>query len=439
MRILIVSYFFPPYNAIGAVRVGKTAKYLARLGHDVRVVAAADQLLDESLPLELDREKVIYTRRFAPRRTLKQVYNRVVGAARTSDGGPLSGSIQAVEQRRSMKLTLKRAVSRGFEVLFEFPDPQIGWFLPAIAAGRKLVREWRPDIIYASHSPATSLLVAAYLARQSGVKWVAELRDLWTDNHYYKYGCFRKWWESKLEGRTLASASGLVTVSEPMAEVLRQKYGKPTAVILNGYDDDLGHMSTPPTHQDYVRIVYTGSVYEGKRDPSLLFESIRMLGDESNRIMVEFYGKDLQAVQELANRYGIGESVRVHAAIPYKQSLYEQASADILLLLLWNHPAERGVYTGKLFEYIGARRPILALMPPNSRGDVASELIRELGIGYVFSCEHLLTAQLREWIGQKLAGRHICLNSAKPVDRYSRKSQTARLEYFLRQVASENG
>ena len=117
-----------------------------------------------------------------------------------------------------------------FEMAISLPeeDQEIGWLLFALRDGRKILRDWRPDLIYASATPATSLLVARRLSRNHGIPWVAELCDLWVDSHYYRYFGWRHVLENRLERATLGTATAIVTVSEPLAKTLRgkQHYGR---------------------------------------------------------------------------------------------------------------------------------------------------------------------------------------------------------------------
>ena len=181
MRVLIVTFAFPPSNVIGAIHVGKLARYLDRRGHDVRVVTT-DVIEDRSLPLEIPRERVIYTdypksksslgflvRPFRQRST---EFNSNPGDAPPSDSAP--------------GRSLWRELHRHYVGLIHIPDMRASWARTAVPAGRKLIEAWRPDIIYASSPPHTGLIIANRLARSFGIPWVAGLRDLWVDNPYHK-------------------------------------------------------------------------------------------------------------------------------------------------------------------------------------------------------------------------------------------------------------
>lgn len=373
MRILIVSYYFTPYNTIGAIRVGKLAKYLMHQGHEVKVLTAKDQPLPLHLPVEIDERNVIRTHWI----NINWLPEKIVGGRElvAKEGFSRKGRWRGILNRAGL---LYKSVSN-------FPDGQIGWYLPALRAGRQLFKTWKPDIIYASARPFTSLMVARGLSAQGDVPWVAELRDLWVDSHNYEYGFLRKLLESRLEKHVLSSAKGIVTVSTPLAQKLRKKYSQPIAVILNGYDaDDYADIRRRGEKKsELVEIVYTGSFYEGKYDLAPLFAALgRTDPVKRRRIRIYFYGRYLEPVRAAARKYNVGSIVKIQPTIPYSDSLKKQMKADALLLFLWNNPEEKGVYTGKLFEYIGAKRPILAVGP---KDNVAADLIREHRLGAVVS------------------------------------------------------
>ena len=420
MKLLIISFAFPPFNSIGAVRVGKTAKYLTELGHDVRVVTAKDQPFPPTLPIEVDPNIVTYTKWLNLRSPAKVVLKGPgVAAGTDSPNGQVSSF-------------LKRTVGAAYRTLLYFPDPYIGWFPTAVSASSNLIKNWRPDIILASSPPPTSLVVAARLSRLHNIPWVADLRDLWVDHQYYQQPGWRRFIETKLERRVLASAADFITVSEPLAETLRDKYAKPTTVVLNGFDPtDYPTDSRVPFNEGCLRILYTGVVYEGKQDPSPVFEALRKLGPRVEKLRLVFHGVYLNSVREMIERYNLRGIVEVNSLVPYRESLKLQMEADILLLLLWTDQAQRGVYTGKLFEYIGARRPILAVGPA---GNVAAEMILKKQAGVVTADPVEIAGHLRNWLEEKQRLGFVAGLPEDVVAGISRKEQVKVLEERLANI-----
>jgi len=424
MKVLVVSQAFPPFNASGCVRVGKLARFLHESGHEVRVLTAAPLPYPRTLPAELPDSHVIVTTSLDPfawlawrrerqqRRLPRQNDGRAAASTRSLVGNGWSG----------------RAL-RSAGALFAIPDPQIGWFAPAVRAGQRLFRTWQPELIYASALPFTAHLVAARLATIVGAPWIAEFRDQFADNPYSTLPSWRAPIDRWVERRVLSGASACVTVSEPIAETLRHRHGKPTAVVLNGFDSRVPAAAATTGDSDRLSILYTGLIYPGRRDPSALFAAMRSLGPLAGRIDVHFYGQDLRDVAVMAERHGVSASVHVHGTIPYADSLDAQRRADVLLLLLCNDVREAGVFTGKLFEYVGAGRPILAV---GAERGVAVELIRSRGLGVVAMDADRIAAVLREWLAEKEATSRVAAPDADAKAGLSRDEQFAIVDRLMR-------
>lgn len=466
MRILIVSFVFPPHNIIGAVRVGKTAKYLWRDGHDVRVLAGKDLDIDPSLGLEIPSENVIYTRWTdvdRPYQALLSARNRVkdrlaLNRSHTRLEEPVAawsgsgfGSVGPQSERRRLSWRLRLL----YTDLIHLPDSAVGWRRHALKAGAELASRWRPDVILASGAPWTSLVVARDLAEQIGVPWVAELRDLWSANHTTFVSEWRKRTvDSWYEARVLRSASALVTVSEPLAIKLRARYASQSVdVILNGFDEEdyashesddgelpfeSGSVDTPTesTATDTVlRLVYTGEI---NRDMLPLLEGIRLLGEEGSHVRLEIIGPQSADVQvryaKIAESFGFGGNCVWVPPVSHAQASRLQRNADVLVLLMHESPADAGVYTGKLFEYVGARRPILLA---GATSGVAADLIRERGIGYAESLPEGIANRIRGWIREKRERGVVAAPTGASIDDLSRRSQTRRYAAILKRVAGQ--
>jgi glycosyltransferase involved in cell wall biosynthesis len=425
MRILIISFVFPPFNSIGGLRVGKTAKYLAEHGHDVRVLTAEGQPYPPTLPLELPPGKV--------------TYSRWMGISKFAGGTLKEGRHVppgAVAAKGGLTYTLKKSLGIFARALLYFPDAYVGWVPFASRAASQLIEGWRPDVILASSPPPTTLLAAHRVSSRHRIPWVADLRDLWVDRHYYHQPGWRKYIEEKLERRVLSSAAGLVTVSSPWAETLRARFGKFASVVPNGFDpSDYPSHSEVPFRDGRVEIVYTGLVYQGRQDPSPLFEALRELGPLAEKVRVTFYGTYLHDLRGLAARYGVDHLVGVARPVPYKEALKIQTEADALLLLLWNDPKERGVFPAKIFEYIGARRPILAL---GGGGSPAAEFVREKCAGLVTDDPGQIASHLRRWVEQKREAGSIPGPAGEIAAGVTREERTRTLEAYLCEVLRAN-
>lgn len=300
MRILLVSWYFPPVNTIGAVRVGKFARFLQEAGHEIGVVAGKNWGHPETLPLEARIERIAYAAGFdvnaVPASVVKALTRRI---AREPDGPATTPSPDAKSTipEQPGGATPTRRLSRLYADVTNIPDNRIGWLSSACREGLVLCRDWRPDVIFASGPPFTALLAARRISRRLGVPWVAELRDRWADDPYDTSPRWRRAINERLERHVLATAQALVTVTEPWAEFYRAKYAKPVATIYNGYDpaDFVGEPEDTACRSDsHLVIGYAGSIYPGRRDPTPLFEALRLLGKTGDRFRVVFCGTNLR-------------------------------------------------------------------------------------------------------------------------------------------------
>lgn len=388
MRILLVSFRFAPYNSVGAVRVSKLARFFLERGHDIRVLTARDAIQPATLTSEVDESLVVRTGWFNVN-FLPQLF--------------FGGKKQITTTGYSTKVSFIKKLGNLYQSLFNFPDDAIGWYPYAVRSGKKLIDIWKPDLIYTSALPATDLLVARALSKSSGVPWVAELRDLWVDPSRYPYGSLRRRLETHLENKVLRAAHAIVVVSKPWAEYLRSRFSCPIQVVTNGFDrDDFVELEdlSPPLN-DELRIVYPGVIYPNFQNIEPLLAALEQLGEEANSVRVVFYTRYMGAVMALAEKHGVAHLIVSKGRVSYQESLIAQVEADILLLLAWadpKFPEERGIIPGKLFEYIGARRPILTL---GFGYDVASEIVRGVKAGFVSNDPNEIAEKLREWIRMK--------------------------------------
>src|SRR6185437_3952079 len=404
MKVLLVSFWFPPTNAIGALRVGKFAKYLHEAGHDVRVLSGRTAG-DHTLPLEFPEDRVVRTPAWQVDELLDPLVSSVRRAARLAGLRRTSGETegpQASPTLQNPELLLQSRLKRHYYALVQVPDSRNGWLGSAVRAGREVLKSWRPDVMVASAPPFTTLLVARRLSREFDLPWLAEFRDLWADNPYYGFPEWRRRIDDLVERWTLKRASALTTVTPLWARTLQQKYPHPVLTILNGFaEEDLPPDGLEQPKSGPLTILYTGNIYAGYRDPSPLFEAISLLGPQRNDVVVRFYGPEESDIRPLAERYGVQDRVVVCPRVSYRQSLALQAQSDILLLLQWNHIKDEGNIPAKFFEYIGALRTMLFL---GYETGTLAQMIRQRAAGFVSNSPQEIAAQLVRWIGQRSLG-----------------------------------
>jgi hypothetical protein len=265
--------------------------------------------------------------------------------------------------------------------IFAYPDAEKGWKPFAINASKELLQQENIDAMLSCH-PITSHLIASELKAKYKIPWIADFPDLWSQNHNYSYGPLRKWLDTRLEAKTLSTADALVIVSEPWAEKLRMLHkGKPVYVITNGFDP--AEVNEPPANLTAkFTITYTGRIYPRKQNATKLFAALQNLVSDGvidpEEIAIRFYGPKMEWLDKEIEHYALSRIVKQYGTIPRQVALEKQRESQILLLLKWEDPQERGVYPGKIFEYLAARRPILAT---GGSSDVVTGLLNETKAG----------------------------------------------------------
>ncbi|HOV81912.1 MAG TPA: glycosyltransferase [Methanothrix sp.] len=305
--------------------------------------------------------------------------------------------------------------------IISYPDGMKGWYKHAVHAGDELLKSERIDVILSSSYPVTCHIIAKALAEKYHVPWIADLRDLWTQNPYSNHCALRRFAEKRLELRTLGKASALVTVSKPLADDLsRLHIHKPVYVITNGFDPEDACFD-PPELTEKFTITYTGALYDGKRDPLMLFEALRNLITDGiidpDRVEVRFFGSQDSWLFDEIRDSNLNGIVRVFGFVPRNQALQKQRESQLLLLLLWNNPQERGVYTGKVFEYLAAGRPIIAL--GGSEESVVKDLLNETQAGHYTSSLEDLEAVLSKYYLEYMGTGAVPPTKKSAASRYS--------------------
>ena len=395
MKILIISTFFPPQNVIASHRPYSWAKCWSELGHEVHVLTTPKE--------EVYEKEVKFTvHEVAPYPlydSLKKFYRRFIKKE-------ASTSFQLKPNRRGRANLFKSIfssimnflVDRGLSSSTRMPDPLDLWISPASAWCDKQNTKW--DLVISTFGPYATHMVAHKLKKKKMTKlWVADFRDLWTDSHIFKGIPPFTFIEKILEHVLLKRADLITIVSEPLAQILKTKFpNNLIEVIENGFDtDSLQDISNENIFPDdnKVRLVYTGTIYRNKRDPSPLFQAIQTLKNDANfnsklldKLEIIFVGPNVDKVQELVEHYHVQEFVTLKGLIPRSESLRMQRDANILLFLEYEDPSINGILTGKLFEYLSSNTPIWGIGTTDK--STPGQLIIESKTGKLFGKEHKL-------------------------------------------------
>ncbi|OQX78629.1 MAG: hypothetical protein B6D56_08505 [Candidatus Omnitrophica bacterium 4484_70.1] len=392
-KLLLITYYFPPEKNVGAVRMKGIAKYLPVFGWEVFVLTPfVPERKEEGFnivetPLFF-KEKIKYLKK-------GKKFKR--------------GFLYRIPSYIIFLSTLRGIIP--------IPDRKIEWKFIGSYIGREIIKREKISAIISSSTPVTSHVVAYEIKRNfPEIFWIADFRDLWTQNPYLKYSKLSKKLQKKLEKRIISDADILTTVSPPLAEQLRNFHSKTAFSIPNGFDPEEFDFSIEPDRK--FTVTYAGSLYGGKRNPEFLFIAISELLKEKKikeeNIEINFYGPYEPFLELLIRKFKGENIVKYRGNIERKEVLKKLKASQILLLLLWNNPEARGTYSGKLFEYIGAKRPILSI---GYKGSVIKELLEETDVGVhcsdVEEVKKVLLEWYKEWKEKKIVsykGKEVKVN-----------------------------
>lgn len=435
-KVLLISFYFPPFFNPGSVRMGKFAKYLPEYGWEPRVLTvnrAAD--FSKTMLMEIDESYVFKTPYFI----LGDLFR---GKSIINSAGDPTGKINQIEKEKiwnKVALNFVRTLHPIYNtsIINKLVWDPIGWYPYALKKGLEILSTEKIDVILSTYNPSLPHLIASKLHNQTEIPWVADFRDLWSHNPLFEKTQPFQFLEERLEKRIMRNCDFLTSVSKPLVKDLATFHSKNAAVIYNGFDEDDFKGTVYPTSK--FTITYTGQIYTSALDPTPLFEALANLKQEriisSDNIEVRFFGIfQINNPTVLSKRYDLEDIIKTYGFIPFNESIKKQKESTILLMLGWNDYKFSGYLTSKIFEYMAAGRPILAITYDGS--DLA-QLIEESGSGIVANNANQIKEILTKWLGEFTQYKKIdSYIDRKPqvIAHYSRKEETKELANILNEV-----
>ena len=356
-------------NAIGGQRPYAWAKTWVNEGHEVDVITITkDQSFDELRDFHVHEVKPL-----APFLWLRSFYRRNLkeSSSNTVLTPPKSGFFQKLRHL-------------GIGSSTRMPDASDFWILPAIRKARSLGKRW--DYVVSTFGPYSTHIVAHQLKKSGHARvWGADFRDLWTLNPYFPGLPILKHFERALERVWMSSADCIFTISGPLAEQMQTLHpGTPTYVVENGADvEEITALKPKPKRRDKFTILYAGTIYPGRRDPTPLLNALVRLAPTN--IEVVFAGPSVAELQRIIQQTSSSAYTRILGMIPRADAMCWQQESHVLLFLESNSPDAAGVLTGKLFEYLFSGVEIWGVGVDLTT--LSGQMINESGVGEVFGSD----------------------------------------------------
>lgn len=329
-KVLLLTYHFPPSGAVAVYRMLGLVRYLPRHGWQPIVVAPP------RVPWEPEDASLL---------------------AQVPPGTPIE----------------RVPFASGFLGKFaRYFAPEMHWLWAANAACKRMIREHQPQAIFTSSPPGCVHLLGRELQKRYALPWLADFRDPWITNNIYSRKNFRLRTHHWLEGRVMQHATTLIANTPNNQRGWATAYPRAASkmiTITNGFDPERFARPEPAPPGPKLSILHAGELYSG-RDPRPLLDALEQLPVERGALQVEFLGRKTEQLVDMpaeVQRRGLTQCVSLPDQVAYAEAITRMMRADILLLI--HTPGSHVGVPAKLYEYLGAGRPILALAEP--QGDIA--------------------------------------------------------------------
>jgi hypothetical protein len=417
-KVLIITYYWPPAGGPGVLRWLLFAKYLRDFNVEPVLYVPENPhypILDKTLMDEIPKGITIY------KRPIREPFSIANFFFRKKTRRISSGIIQTKNQSIIEK-TLLWIRGNWF-----IPDARKYWVKPSVRFLSGILEQDKIEHIITTGPPHSVHLIGYHLKKMSGVQWFADFRDPWTTIGYHTKlkmteNSLRK--HRQLERMVLNTADKIIATSNATKSEFAHLTKKPIVVITNGYDSTYAGNASLDVK---FTISHIGSLLTG-RNPHNLWKILAELVDE-NRVFAEelqlqLIGVVSQDVLQSIHETGLEGHTRVMGYVSHEKAIEYQQKSQVLLLVEIDAEQTRGIIPGKLFEYMAAKRPILAIGPDQWE---AGQMVTETAVGHAFS--YAETTHLKElllkWFNAYRNGKLVV--AAKGVEKYSRRELTEQL------------
>lgn len=422
-NVLIISYYWPPAGGPGVQRWLKFVKYLPEFNISPIVYIPENPnypLLDKSLKTEVSNNVTII------KQPIKEPYKWANYFAKTKSKS-ISKGIIPEQQKQSFVEKLLLFIRGNFFI----PDARKNWVKPSVNFLSKYIIDNNINTIITTGPPHSMHLIGLELQKKTNVKWLADFRDPWTTIGYHKELKLTKKSKRKhldLEQKVLQTANEIIVTSQITKLEFKEKTKKPITVITNGYDVEKGSKVALDIN---FTIAHIGSLLS-KRNPKTLWKVLQDLIAENQLFAKHFQLILVGAVSEVVLKSITAQSlnnyVKTVGYVSHDESIIFQRKSQLLLLIEIDSPETKCIIPGKLFEYMAANRPILAIGP---EGSDVEKIINQTNTGSYFSYNSYesLKQSILESFNSFLKGD---LNTnAVGLQKYSRRALTQELANLI--------
>lgn len=431
-RILIITYYWPPCGGAGVQRWLKFVKYLREFKYDPIVYTVKNgefPELDHSLANDIPEDLTVLSQKiWEPynlyKILLKQDKNQKINTGFLSE---------------SKKPKFKEKFSIWIRGNLFIPDARKFWIKPSIKFLSAYLSENPVKLVISTGPPHSMHLIAYKLKERFNIPWVSDFRDPWTNIDFFNDLMLTKWANKKhhiLEQMVFHNSDFLITISKTMRKEFIFMNAQNVEVITNGYDTEDINREEEELDKKFS-MAHIGTLVKS-RNPEILWivlsELLQEKKDFEKDIEIKLAGKVDCSVYETINKYGLTNYVKKTDYLSHKEAIKLQQQSQILLLLINKTNNAKGILTGKFFEYLSTKRPILIIGPPD--GD-AAEILSETNAGKVVDFEDSYNLKKVILDYYNLFKKQQLFVTSKFVENYSRRTLTAKLAKLLDKILEQ--
>ncbi len=422
-KVLIITYYWPPSGGAGVQRWLKFAKYLPEFNIEPIILTVDSKYasylqIDTSLEKDISPDlKVFKTKSFEPLNLLSLFF----GKKNVPYGGFTNVN----------KKSILQIVLRFIRGNFFIPDARVGWNKHAYKKAKEIISEYNIDTVITTSPPHSTQLIGLKLKKKLNINWIADFRDPWTDIYYYKdllHTRLVKRIDEKKEKEVLGKADKIIVVGKSLKEIFYSKINQEKFVVItNGYDEEdfEEHKHIRP---EKFTITYTGTLSD-QYNIAAFIEVCEAIKSKGVDFIIRFIGNVAESKLNEFKNAGLLENVEIVNYVSHQESVKYLYNSSALLLVIPDFNGNKGILTGKLFEYLASGIPIVGIGPTD--GD-ASEIIDECEVGKMFDYSNktelseYLESLIKHWEDNKINEP-----DDEEIEKYSRKNLTKLLTEII--------
>lgn len=362
-KVLVISYYFPPMGLSGVQRIFKFVRYMKNYNWEPTVITTGSTgyfAHDNSL--------------------LKECEEADIRVIRTEALDPYS--LMANHKTMNMpREWIRKLLSRVSKTIF-IPDNKIFWSSKAYKIAKDLLTKENFDIIFVSIPPFSTFSMAAKLSKEFDISLFVDYRDLWTSNQFsFNLTPYHSFMHKRMEYKALKIADKVITINRRIKEKLLSTFNfltfEDVIILPQGYDEeDFASVKPEPKLNNKLRLTYAGIFYEfitPKYFLKAFKELIRERPDVTENIELNFIGHLRKENQKLIKKLGLQPYVKDYGYLDHSETLKKIVSSDVLWMMIGRGKNADSISTGKLYEYFGSRKPIIACVPNGAAKLAAQE------------------------------------------------------------------